>query len=103
MKAQELQFDNRKTAFWVLFLAVFACFLAYVYFVNLTIANVVERRSMVSEIRVLSSDISEMEAEYLALSRVITPDVALSMGFHESSRVDFVTRATHTNLAKLDL
>ena len=103
MQTQELEFDNRKKAFWVILVAVFACFLAYIYFVNLTIANIVERRILVSEISILSSEISEMEFEYLALGKEITPDLAFSLGFYESSNINFVTRDIHSNLAKLDL
>lgn len=104
MKTQVLQLNSKKISFWLIFAACFACFIAYVYFINLTIANVVERKSIVYNLSTLSSEISEMEAEYLQLGKDITPELAFSIGFYEASDVDFVSRGgVYADLAQLDL
>jgi hypothetical protein len=66
--------------------------LLYVYFVNLTIHNVVARTNAQKQIVELSSSVSELESEYIAIENKITLEVAYSKGFEDATPKKFISR-----------
>jgi len=84
-KVKQLNNNFEKEMFWgLLTMLVIASFL-YAYFVNSTILNIVERKDINKEMVFLSSDVSEMEMEYFALSNKIDLPYIYSLGFKDAS------------------
>ncbi len=69
---------------------------SYVYFVNQTVWNVAKRQAAQTKINDLSSDISNLESNYMTLKHAISLDQAKSLGFNAVSASDafFVGRST---------
>ena len=70
-KVAQLNNSFEKEIFWGLLSILVVMSLLYAYFVNSTVLNIVERKSINNEIIVLSSHVSEMESEYFDLSNKI--------------------------------
>ena len=64
----------------------------YAYMVNKTVWNVVARENAEKNISSISSNIDDMEFQYIALKNAITPDLAASLGYTESDNTVFITR-----------
>ena len=54
--------------------------------------NIIERKSLEANARVLLSETGELELNYLTLSSKIDPALGLSMGFKEAETKQFATR-----------
>ena len=79
-----------------LFLAVYGTFFLllslYIFFVSQTIFNIVERKNAEQEMRILSSNLSSGEVEYMALAKDIDLNLAQTLGFNESANIYFASR-----------
>lgn len=65
-------------------LAVIGLFgLVYILLIGLLVLNIVERKDLEKQTQALSTELSELELEYLALSASINQELSKSMGFHE--------------------
>lgn len=95
--------QSKVTAFWLVIAALFVCFMTYIYFVNTTIANIVERKKINSEFTSLTTSIGDIESEYLKLESTMTKGLALSLGFKESHTILYIDRDSRKNLARLEL
>lgn len=71
-------------------------FAAYMYFLSASVVHVVMRKEMVSEIALLNSDISKLEAEYIDLQHAVSDEVALQRGFVAVSDKVFLDRSEGT-------
>lgn len=78
--------------FWGLFSCLLFFVISYAYLVNQTILNIVERENVEESIITLSSDISEMEFEYISLKNDINLAYAHSIGFVDVVNVKFASR-----------
>lgn len=81
--------------------ALISSFLLYVYFLNCTIVQVVDRKTTEKNISDITMQISGLESDYLSLSSAVTPALAESLGFVEPKTVAFASRDTHSGLASL--
>jgi hypothetical protein len=71
--------------------AITACFLAsYVFFMEKTIANTIALTAMQSALAHENQTVSNMSGQYVDLSRNITLDSALALGFEEAPIVAFI-------------
>jgi len=64
----------------------------YIYFVSISVVNVVQREGVDQEIAGLYSRVGELEAEYIKLSYDITRDEAKSLGFVAPSNLSYASR-----------
>ena len=64
----------------------------YGYFVLNTILNVIEREQIEISIITASSDLAELESEFLNTERLITMEFAKNIGFYEVKKPHYVTR-----------
>ena len=72
--------------------AITACFLAsYGFFMERTIWNTVALTTMQSTLTHESQTVSNLSEQYVSLSRNITLDSALALGFKEASVVAFIS------------
>ena len=67
--------------------------LLYVLFLGNMVKNIVERRSMETEARTLSNDVSNLELTYLSMSNNVDLTLSYSMGFKQATPT-FATRKT---------
>jgi hypothetical protein len=54
--------------------------------------NIVERKTAESQIRETSSKVAELEAEITELGKSMDVNLAQTMGYHEISKIDYVSR-----------
>lgn len=80
------------------FLVMFV--MVYIYLINGTVMNVVERNSAELSIADISSDISELESNYLNLENSIDVALANSLGFKEI-KSDSVYVSVNSSVASL--
>ena len=80
---------------------LFLSTLFYVFLVNATISNIVERKSLERSIVETEVQIGEFESVYVELRTGITPVFAESLGFNETENVIFAVRGSSIGLAKL--
>lgn len=75
-------------------LGIMACLLIalYVYFVNVTVHNVVARKHIEDSMVDMATEVSILESEYIAMKGSVTLDLAKERGFAQASREQFVHR-----------
>jgi len=83
---------NTRTLFFVLLSLLVLVFLAYVFLVNKTVMNVVERERVEKDIASLSSSMGELEFKYIGLKNSITLDLAYEKGFSDAIPTSFLAR-----------
>lgn len=88
--------ESNKLCFWCLVGIVVLSAAFYGYCVRGTIVNIVSRQNMENNLAVLSSKVSNLEAEYLRVKNSITPELAESMGFVVALNQKFVNLDTKT-------
>jgi hypothetical protein len=81
----------------VALVVVFLC--AYVYFVSLSVLNVIARKEALASIAKLQSAISLMERDYFALSQRVVPSEGASLGLAPISAISYVYRPGNTAMA----
>lgn len=93
IKNRILNIENvEKKFFWYIASFAIAFFGLYLYFVNMTIINVVERQNTEKNIASLNSRISDMESNLLGLNKKINFEYAVSKGFVKIASEKYVPR-----------
>lgn len=97
-KARELQ--NRKVSVVAfageshvvqfLLLAIASCVCLYLYFVGVSILNVISNREASLESERLQSLVGSLEEDYFALAQAVTPEVGAQMGLTATKDMSFV-------------
>jgi hypothetical protein len=92
--------QNVAYLFWTLAFLIVICAVAYVFMINKTVFNIVARQKAESQVTKLSSDLSILESNHLALKSKITPEFAATLGFTEAANAQFVSYdSAGTNLS----
>ena len=73
----------------------------YIFFISLTVENIVAWKSYERQITKTTMNIGELESTYMELCTDVTPQLAESLGFNETENVIFATRGMSSGLAKL--
>jgi hypothetical protein len=81
---------------WSLTAIFVVCLFSYVYFVRGAIVNIVERQNMEKTLATLTSQVSDLESQYIIAKNSVTPELAKSLGFVavSDSNQKFVVRDT---------
>ncbi|MFH1608774.1 MAG: hypothetical protein ABH951_02010 [Patescibacteria group bacterium] len=82
----------QKNIFRTILFSFGALAICYVFVLGNTVFNIVERRSLESNARVISNQVGELELQYLTLSNNIDLAFAESKGFKELNIKKFATR-----------
>ncbi|HWO07771.1 MAG TPA: hypothetical protein VNM40_04305 [Candidatus Paceibacterota bacterium] len=77
-----------------LYFAFGLCIAAYIYFVGLSIMNLIANREAIVESDRLQSEVASLEEEYFELAKGITPSVASAHGLSKPVQTSFVRRPT---------
>ena len=101
MVEKVLQLNREKTIFWTLLGILFLCAGFYMYFINTTVHNVVERQNLEAKVSQLSLSIGKEEFQYIAKRNEITMVLAYSLGFEEAKNKTFISRTLGPSVAFL--
>lgn len=74
-----------------LFISFGALALLYILILGNMVFNIVERKSLESHVRTLSSEVAEMELSYLSMSKGLDLAYSRTLGFKEAN-ITFATR-----------
>jgi hypothetical protein len=77
-----------------LIFALAACIAAYLYFVGLSIMNVISHREASVLSDRLRSEVGTLEKEYFELSEAVTPEMGSRLGLVSASNASYVRRGT---------
>ncbi|MDO8562196.1 MAG: hypothetical protein Q7S05_05295 [bacterium] len=81
-----------RTAFRALSAVLLILVLAYLYFVVVSVLNVIARKEAMSRSTQLSSTIGAYERDYFAISDKVKPDAGVPLGLYPASNVAYVYR-----------
>lgn len=89
----------------VLGVAFVLCIVAYIYFVGVSITNVISNREASVESERLQSVVAGLEEDYFELAKSVTPEAAVGLGLTASADTSFVRRtsAVAANAQRSDL
>ncbi len=87
----------QKLFFWSMLSLLVVSLCSYVYFLNETVHNVVQRQQSGRHIAELGGGVGELESRYITLKDSITLDLASSLGFQTVQNPVFISR---TSLSK---
>lgn len=85
-------FTGESHVLQLLILLLGLCVAAYLYFVGVSIMNVIGSREASIESERLQSIVSTLEEEYFALSKSISPENGVGLGLSKTSATSFVRR-----------
>ena len=92
-------FRYKEVIVTTLIAAIVISLFSYVYFLHSAIANVVAREGAVKETRVLSTQVSELEAKYFIIKNKINIELAHEKGFQVAEGTSFVSKKSVTAMA----
>lgn len=92
---------NQKMIVWGLFFGILLLSGLYAFFVYQMTFFAAERETLTEKFVSLDLQIADLQSEHLALSNMLTADLALSLGYKET-RPKFITRQSVGALAKAD-
>lgn len=89
----------REKIFAILVASIFLTAFAYIFLLQKTIVNVVERQRMTVESRQLSIRLADLEQKYFSLKNNVTFDLARSKGFSSADVVSYISKKPRTAMA----
>lgn len=81
---EKVAYMERPITSWALVGMIVALVFSYAYFVNGAIVNIVATKDMQVEISDLTSEVGNLEAQYLSAKSALSLDDARTLGFIES-------------------
>lgn len=91
-KAATLSYETRARLFYGLVAVSVVSLVVYISAVNLTVHNTAARQALETQVSVLSTRLSELEFNAIALKNNVSLDVAIAHGFEEVKTPSFITR-----------
>ena len=92
VSALSLEHRNEYAVFRVLCFSAVFLVVVYLYLVSASVLNVIAQKEADATSSALESNLGELEAQYFALSKNITPEHASNLGFTALSDSSFVYR-----------
>ena len=103
MKVQALQLNiQHKRVVQSTLLILFILLATYVFLINQTVRQIVERKELESDNSVLGSRVSELEFVYMSHKSDITQERAYENGFFEAGKVTFIPRIPERAIVTLN-
>ena len=100
MAKRTVKIHIEKLIFNTLVIGILVSALLYVYFVSSSVLNIVQRKNIEATINFASSDVGNLESEYIFLTKNITLQYARTLGFSEPKDVAYVKTASYA--ARID-
>lgn len=92
-KVRAVAFAGESHAVQFLSIMLALCVAAYLYFVGVSIMNVISNREASAEIERVRSSVASLEKDYFTLSKAISPKSADSFGLTTNTEATYVRRA----------
>lgn len=93
--AHSLQIINnnniRRQTLSIIFASLGVLSICYAFFLGSMVLNIVERKNLEAEARVIASDIGALELTYFSKSNIVDLSLSSTMGFKEA-KANFATR-----------
>jgi hypothetical protein len=94
--------EIQKKIFWLLVSGVVISIIMYATMVNRTIYNIAMRQRVEVELSEMRSDVSKAELAYFDVKNIISPQLALSLGFHTVVTPFFLTDGARSSNLSLN-
>ena len=101
MVEKVLQLNREKSIFWSLLGILLLCAGLYMYFINVTVHNVVFRQNLENEASTLTLAIGREEFKYITKRNAVTVDLAYSLGFKDVSTKIYISKKSGPSVAFL--
>lgn len=104
-KVRAIAFSGEAHLLQILSLFLALCICAYLYFVGVSIMNVISNREASAESERLRSVVGGLEEQYFGLAKAISPEAASRFGLTGSTGTTFVRRtsAVASNVTPSDI
>jgi hypothetical protein len=96
-----INLNKEKAIFWSLILGIFMTLSLYIYYINITVHNVVARQNLDNEAKELLVDVGNKEFEYISKKNSINLSSAFSLGFKETKVLAYISDKKAENVAIL--
>ena len=101
LQIKTLSFHNLEERLFFMLATLIALAAAlYFYFISATILRVVDRTTALAEAKILDTEISNLESEYMSPIAAIDLPAAKILGYREVAKIDYVSRTTSLGYAK---
>ncbi|MFZ2522602.1 MAG: hypothetical protein WAX44_03780 [Minisyncoccia bacterium] len=101
MVERVLQFNKERIIFLTLVGALFISMCFYIYYINITVHNVVARQNLENEASQLTLSIGNKEFEYISMRNAIDLSLAQSLGFRETAVRTYISAQSQDSIAIL--
>ena len=91
-KVRKNSIPKEKIIFAVLCSLLVGLIFSYMYFLSATVLHVVMRTEIDQEIRLIGSDISELESKFIVAQHKVSADIASLQGYTQASQKIFIDR-----------
>jgi hypothetical protein len=86
------------SGFYLLAIFTSAAFLLYIFFIGQTVFRLVQAKNLKSEKLSLTSEISRLELQNLALNDTISLETAKELGFVAPAKTEYMSDKAHVSL-----
>lgn len=93
-----LSLKRRKQVFYTLLTTLLVVGATYGYLLNQTVVQIVEHKAIAAKVAHLSTQVGELEHQYLAAQDSITLEHAKTLGFREITDPTYIARGRSDNL-----
>jgi hypothetical protein len=98
-KAKTISYDARQRAFWVLATISLLSIVIYIGAIEMTVHNTVTRQTLQNQSTDLSTVVSEMEFQDIALKNNVNLDLAYAHGFKDVTAPIYISRSVAASLS----
>lgn len=91
-KVKKNSIPKEKIAFAILCSLLVGLIFTYMYLLSATVLHVVMRTEIDQQIRLIGSDISELESQFIVAQHKVSADIASLQGYTQASKKIFIDR-----------
>ena len=84
--------------FYIAIISLLSVFFAYIYFVSISIADVVIRKEIDSQIATVGTTIGRLEANYIEMQHSVSNDIATHSGYVSVAHKVFIDKSSSDTL-----
>jgi len=98
-KAKTISYDARARAFWILAVSCVLMVVVYIGAIEMTVHNTVARQTLQSQSDALSTVVSQLEFQDIALKNNVDLNLAYAHGFKDVTAPVYISRAAGISLS----
>ncbi len=89
-------YRDESRLFYIALAVLATVFVTYVYFVSISVAHVVMRKEIDTNIGALGANVSQLEAKYIEIQHSVSNDIATHKGYVVADSKIFIDKAADT-------